>query len=135
MGRVKEGTEQGMMTKEEALYILKEKYRMEYHSMSIKERQAICFAIDVIDSTCKPENEPTEEPKTDKGMFIPESPNDAETDDFVGRSLTGMAVKINQLEKELEQVLSELKYRVDNGEKRMWYIENKIQEVDRRVWK
>lgn len=101
-----------------------------------REYEALCVAEkELLEAACKTENKLSDEPKTDKGMFIPESPNDAETDDFVGRSLTEMAVKINQLEKELDTVLSELKHRVDNGEKRMWYIENKIQEVDRRVWK
>lgn len=33
-------------------------------------------------ATCKPENSPSDERTTDKGMFIPSAPNEAETGDF-----------------------------------------------------
>lgn len=95
----------------------------------------LTFAIDIVEASCKTENKSTEEPKTDKGMFMPEGEGDAETDDFVGRSLTEITVKVNQMEKEFDEVIKNLKRRLDNGEKRMWFIENKVQEVDKRVWK
>jgi len=37
---------------------------------------------DLVSCACKPENSPSVERTTDKGMFIPSAPNDAETGDF-----------------------------------------------------
>lgn len=133
MGRVKEGAEQGMTNREAVSAINALKCNL---VLTQREYEALCVAEkELLEAACKTENKPSDEPKTDKGMFIPESPNDAETDDFVGKSLAEIAVKVNQMEKEFDEVLSELKRRVDNGEKRMWFIEHKVEAVDRRVWK
>ena len=121
------------MTREIVIGILKS--HMEHDHLDAPTYHALGCAITELETTCKPENEPTEEPKTDKGMFIPEGESDAETDDFIGKSLTEIAVKVNQMEKEFDEVIKNLKRRLDNGEKRMWYMENKIEAVDRRVWK
>lgn len=96
---------------------------------------ALHMAILALEATCKTENEPTEEPKTDKGMFIPEGESEAEKDDFIGKSLTEIAVKVNQMEKEFDEVLKSLKRQLKNQDQRLWFIENKVEAVDRRVWK
>lgn len=121
------------MTREIVIGILKS--HMEHDHLDAPTYHALGCAITELEATCKTENEPTEEPKTDKGMFIPEGESDAQTDDFIGKSLTEIAVKVNQMEKEFDEVLKSLKRQLKNQDQRLWFIENKVEAVDRRVWK
>lgn len=66
-----------------------------------------------LEDISKPENRPNDERSTDKGMFIPKSPKDAELDDFktnVDKSLNELNRGIMQLETEIEMLWSEVEY-------------------------
>jgi hypothetical protein len=64
--------------------------------------------------TCKVENPGSDEGKTDKGMFIPEAEDAHEMD-------------------ELRLEIQRLKDKEKAQDKRMWYIETKIRELEMRI--
>lgn len=66
------------------------------------------YSTEYQEGTCKVENRPKDERTTDKGMFIPESPNEAET----GGKWEGLD--------NLRKNVDELFYRVGNLERKLY---------------
>lgn len=76
-------------------------------------RKALAGRRVYIETPFKPENRQNDKRKTNRGMFIPESPKAAEMDDFkanVDKSLNELNRGIMQLEREIHLLWREVEY-------------------------